>query len=119
MSGLWIGGHPRLRPGLLEVPGPHRCVLVGLARRPVRRSGTVHRQPQPGQMGSPLRPPRLLPGPPRRLRGPAAQEQARRSLLALRSPRADYQVVTTLSLAGIVEAMRHVSLEVKGIALPE
>ena len=72
-----------LRPGVLEVPGPHRGVLVRLARRPLRRSGTVHQQPSSGQMGRPVRPPRLLPRPPRRLRDPSAEVRARPSLITL------------------------------------
>ena len=81
MSGLRIGGHPHLRPGVLEVPGPHRGVLVRLARRPLRRPGAVHEQPPPGQVGRRRGPPRLLPRPPRRPRSPHEEGQARRSIL--------------------------------------
>src|SRR5215207_9758643 len=77
----------------------------------------VHQQSPSGQVGGPCGPPRLLSGPPRRLRSPYAKDQARRSLIALRPPRADHQVVATRPLTGIVEAVPHVSLEVQRIAL--
>ena len=47
---------------------------------------------------------------------PVCARAASSSLIALRSPRADHQVVATLPLTGIVETVRHVCLEVQRVA---
>ena len=54
--------------------------------------------------------------PPRRPRSPSAKDQARRSLVTLRSPRADHQIVATHPGCCIVEAVRYVRLEIQRIA---
>ncbi|CAA9518968.1 MAG: hypothetical protein AVDCRST_MAG12-3660, partial [uncultured Rubrobacteraceae bacterium] len=81
VPGLRLGGPAVVRRRVCRARKPERGLPVGLARRPLRRTLVLHREPQPGRLGFGRRQARILSGSPLRTRGPRTHRSSQKGFL--------------------------------------